>query len=98
MAAITACGRQAGGGALSRVAACAWNLVSQPPGLLRPHENVQLHDSAPGVRHCPEGSARRPLESADDAYSSIPGFLWMGKGDKRTFRGKVTLRHILCCC
>ena len=89
MAAIAACGRQAGSGTLSRVAASAWNLVSQPHGHLSPHEDVALHGSAPGLYGCPDGPESSSSQSIEDVYSSKPGFLWMGKGDKRTFRGKV---------
>ena len=34
-------------------------------------------------------ATRSSPESRDETKLSLPGFMWMGKGDQRTFRGKV---------
>ena len=79
-----------------RVAICAWNLVSQPRGCLSTLEDVELPASAPGIHRCPQVPVDSPLESKVAIYPGEPGFLWMGKGDKRTFRGKVGVYPTYC--
>ena len=88
MAAIVPCGRQAGSSILSRAAACAWTFVNQPHAQLSHLHDGQLHASAPGT-HARSNEQADCLSESVEAWPSMPDFMWMGKGDKRTFRGKV---------
>ena len=88
MAAIVHCGRQVGSSILSRAAACAWTFVNHPHVQLSHHQDEQLHASAPGT-YARSNDPAECLSESIEAWPSMPDFMWMGKGDQRTFRGKV---------
>ena len=89
MAALTACIRQAGNGALHRCVASAWNYISQPLAHFQNSRDLELHASEPGAYMCAADTTHSSAESRTETKQGMPDFMWMGKGDKRTFRGKV---------
>ena len=89
MAALTACIRQAGNGALHRCVASAWNYISQPLAQAHDFRDSELHASEPGGYMSVAHATRSLAESRTETKQEMPDFMWMGKGDKRTFRGKV---------
>ena len=40
-------------------------------------------------------ATRSSPESRNEIKLSMPDFMWMGKGDKRTFRGKVPATDLI---
>ena len=90
MAAAIPSVRQGCSGFLARAATCAWNALHQPLCHTSRLHELQLHDSESVAYSCSASEACSSSKGVHEVDSAQHGFMWMGKGDMRTFRGKVS--------
>jgi hypothetical protein len=90
MAAVVLCVRQGVSGFLARAATCAWDVLHQPQCHASRLHGLRLNESETETYSCSASEAHSPSEGVREADSPQHGFMWMGKGDMRTFRGKVS--------